>query len=829
MKKVLFLICLSSLFVVIIKSQSRPYIIVKESEYDSLRMKADTYPWSAFKENAVKAVEELEYRENTRHIRKTSLATDLAGALSLCYILFPESKPLYISKLENDVLKLIDDIRKDKETTDIPTEHGYNVGPAQAAFLTYIALDIMYYDLDPLKRKEIEDDLEYISLNHHRSWFESKYAIEGMYALYNYGGKSKEFIERKNSYKEYFLDAASEDGVYTTGPGYAHSRLYMKRRVQKKMFMDICEYQGYHEFYSEPVFINLYEWLFGYSMTPFNLTYTFGDSPPVKPFHEWTTSALRVNRFSKVAQAYAAWFIGPMGDFDKENTLLNYLLTDSIPVKARQPKSRIFKNGGAWLLGDDPTQDNITGVLWNIYPNEQSHNHLEVNSIHITAFGDNIIRNSGYDGWGEPNAELWEWVSKDARSSNTLTVGNYNHQSLMGGGIKESVIGYDIVYASGNSGRSLINSIHNRSLLFVKPIDNLPGYFYVFDEASTLYDDKEVNIYFHPNSNSNPKIKKNNQYKFRIKPCTNFIDSLFVTIKFIDKPNHLEIKEGYLASYDECSRFFGKYIDAGFITTAKYVDVATILFPHRNDDKVPVMETDENKYYSLAKLKFDSHVEDYFINPKLKEDIEIGSFLINTTALYVRKFDTNDMNIWCYKGNKFLNKQKSIIGFESDSDITFLLNGQRGEIVTSGSSIRIYYPEVNQIIVDGNRYLSNDSNEWVDVKLGEGNHRYEIISNIKYERRETANDDYYLSNTYPYPANRSTKITYRIPSSQHVKIVLYDSLDNRVETIFDKHVEAGTHSVFLDSSKLSKGVYSYKMITKEKTLSKKMILAQGYN
>ncbi|KUG26103.1 chitinase [hydrocarbon metagenome] len=806
-------------------SQEHPFMIVKESEYENLRKLSNDFPWSEFKNKAIEAVDQIEYYESDGYVHTCNTLSDLAGALGLCYILFPENKEVYVNKFETDVYSFLKDIRMSKELSKNPTEHGFNVGPSQAAFMIYLTLDIMYNDIEVAKRNEIEADLEYISLNHHTSWEESKFAIEGMYALYNYGAESVQFIAKKNQYREFLLSASSPDGVYTTGPGYTHSRLYMNRRTQKKIFIDICEYQGYYEFYSDSVFVNLHEWIFGYSVTPFNRTYTFGDSPPMKPLYEWATSALRLNRFSPLAQSYAAWYIGPQQNFTLENILLNYLLTDTEPAEAIQPESRVFKNGGAWLLGDDPSPNNFAAVLWNINTEVESHSHFDANSINLVGYGEFLIRNSGYNNWQAPDPETWDWLHRNARSSNTVTVNNKNHVSYRGDGIVESIIGYDIEYATAKSGQAIINGKHLRSILFIKPVGNIPGYFVVFDEVEPFFGSKPVNVYFHPNSYLKPEEEIEGQrYKFKIKNCSNNVDDLYLTIFYNDKPDKLDIAEGYRGSYESCSRYYGKYLNAKYSTEpSNYVDAAVIFYPHRNDELAPAITAVETENYNLTKFK-NVFTTDYLINPKISEEIEIDGFRIKAACLFVREKGFADLDFWCYKGSMFQTGGNERIGYSSDTDVMFLLNGRKGEIVSTGARLRVYYPGITQFLLDGRTLQPDGGGDWIDINVSEGNHKFEIVSSISSAEPEKTRKDFYLSNNYPNPFNPFTKITYSIPETIHLKIVIYDSFDREIETVVDETKEAGTYSVFYNKSELASGVYYYKLITEEKTLSKKMIL-----
>jgi hypothetical protein len=90
---------------------------------------------------------------------------------------------------------------------------------------------------------------------------------------------------------------------------------------------------------------------------------------------------------------------------------------------------------------------------------------------------------------------------------------------------------------------------------------------------------------------------------------------------------------------------------------------------------------------------------------------------------------------------------------------------------------------------------------------------------------ETANS-YSLGQNYPNPFNPVTKINYSIPKSSNVKISIFDILGQNVESLVNEKQDAGTYSVEFDASKLSSGVYYYKIEAGEFTSIKKMTLVK---
>ncbi len=81
-----------------------------------------------------------------------------------------------------------------------------------------------------------------------------------------------------------------------------------------------------------------------------------------------------------------------------------------------------------------------------------------------------------------------------------------------------------------------------------------------------------------------------------------------------------------------------------------------------------------------------------------------------------------------------------------------------------------------------------------------------------------------LSQNYPNPFNPSTSIEFYLPKAENVTIEVYNTLGQRVETLLDKHMQAGKHKVEFNAQNLSSGIYYYKIEAGEFQDVKKMVL-----
>jgi len=85
-------------------------------------------------------------------------------------------------------------------------------------------------------------------------------------------------------------------------------------------------------------------------------------------------------------------------------------------------------------------------------------------------------------------------------------------------------------------------------------------------------------------------------------------------------------------------------------------------------------------------------------------------------------------------------------------------------------------------------------------------------------------DDFALYQNYPNPFNPSTVISWQLAVGSQVSLKVYDVLGNEVATLVNEEKAAGKYQVKFDGSKLTSGVYFYKLSAGAFTDTKKFIL-----
>jgi hypothetical protein len=136
--------------------------------------------------------------------------------------------------------------------------------------------------------------------------------------------------------------------------------------------------------------------------------------------------------------------------------------------------------------------------------------------------------------------------------------------------------------------------------------------------------------------------------------------------------------------------------------------------------------------------------------------------------------------------------------------------------------------------VQGNG-TSNSPKEYsyIDASVASGTYAYRLkqIDNtgaFKYSQEAEVTvvvpKVFALSQNYPNPFNPSTTINFTLAEDSRVSLRVYDMLGREVQKLVDGEMKAGeVHNVLFDASKLSSGLYFYRLETGKNSLVKKLV------
>jgi hypothetical protein len=83
---------------------------------------------------------------------------------------------------------------------------------------------------------------------------------------------------------------------------------------------------------------------------------------------------------------------------------------------------------------------------------------------------------------------------------------------------------------------------------------------------------------------------------------------------------------------------------------------------------------------------------------------------------------------------------------------------------------------------------------------------------------------YSLGQNYPNPFNPMCNVQFSMCNSGNVKIIVYNVQGREVQTLVNERLSAGTYEVKFDGSMLTSGVYFYRMVTKDYSETKRMLM-----
>lgn len=85
-------------------------------------------------------------------------------------------------------------------------------------------------------------------------------------------------------------------------------------------------------------------------------------------------------------------------------------------------------------------------------------------------------------------------------------------------------------------------------------------------------------------------------------------------------------------------------------------------------------------------------------------------------------------------------------------------------------------------------------------------------------------EQFHLAQNYPNPFNPVTRISFYLPLSTPVQLLIFNLRGELVATLVNERLTAGHHQFTFDAGDLPSGEYFYTLITKERVLTRKMVL-----
>jgi hypothetical protein len=781
-----------------LNAKQHPYLVLHAEQYAEMRSKASQpgSVWEAMKNDAINDMNEIIYSypvpgttNNPPGLPETETGVKLASAARLQgaivstatmgYILDPANKQVYMDKTEamiNQYDQYVTPRLMSEETWYMVVQ------PSAGLFNMIIALDIMHDDFAAQgKLAALESKIETAMAFFFRErtaqlgWTEAVYSIRGTWGLY-----TKDWAMAKQGIDDYIGVQnlrINEDGMFNGGARYADERLNSPvfTRDSKSYFMDVIEFQNLQQmtgdnnyapeklFYNNPKFQMLFEWIYGYSFSPVTRK-GYGDDYRRKEYvifgdtgfygrdasyiHEdlsnnffaATASLWRMPRFSNKAFAYAGLAHGnpeqPMG------RLWHYLFYNDVDFPEPAPiPSRIFPTGNAifYEQWDDYQTSNqiLSGYLWSVQ-RRGSHSRYDMNAIHLTAYGENVLMGVGYPGYTEMMNNQTYFLN--SVSHNTLMIDGQKHALEYGAGLEkhsngnlEAITNKDFGYASGSTGKvgtvphALTNGEHIRNFIQVNGKNGVNGYWVLFDDVDAVDTGATANLLLHPATVSPIEtVADKQEYLSDINVyLTTSVEEATVDLSIFygTEPESLTFENGEFTSFGRT--FPTKYLQSNYATDAEgKKSIVTVLFPHDAVHAKADMTRIAGTGYTGASIQQGSNVIDYALESDGSAAVHHeGTSFQGLSALY-RKLGSDNGYYFLRKGRSFDHGTVVRTGFSSDSDISIYMDGAQGNVIAPETTDMVFYhKDIKSVLLNGTpAVIKAIGKDWVKIEVPAGSY-----------------------------------------------------------------------------------------------------------
>ncbi len=203
-----------------------------------------------------------------------------------------------------------------------------------------------------------------------------------------------------------------------------------------------------------------------------------------------------------------------------------------------------------------------------------------------------------------------------------------------------------------------------------------------------------------------------------------------------------------------------------------------------------------------------------------------GIYSFNSTAPFITIISPNGSEK-IQRGLQFFIRWKDNI----DDEVVIQLYKSEAYISTIDTAVSsgIYNWSVDVNLTTGTDYKllvrSLSDNNLYDMS----NADFEIIdtsSTSAVKEINVPSPDYCLDQNYPNPFNPSTQIKYSIAQAGFVKLKIYDVMGRLVDELVDGYREANSYTIIYNASKLTSGIYFYRLESNSFTKTKRMLLVK---
>ncbi|RMF59287.1 MAG: T9SS C-terminal target domain-containing protein, partial [Bacteroidetes bacterium] len=288
----------------------------------------------------------------------------------------------------------------------------------------------------------------------------------------------------------------------------------------------------------------------------------------------------------------------------------------------------------------------------------------------------------------------------------------------------------------------------------------------------------------------------------------------------------------YLHVYDAAGNHTGPTSDSTYVTEipgSRYImkydsllgPLQTVVLPPATDENAYRFEITSTGAEALVNVAFEDVTQgDRTVTARF-EDIPLSAAGVARSAFSAV---TPDLAIDIDDNGDGVPEDTLSPGVFSKNFFILASAGEGGSITPTGTNVATYgdtlsfsiIPDegwvIDEVMVDSMSLGSIESYSFENIRAD-----HTISAVFRPTGVDVENDDnilpdrYDLQQNYPNPFASRTSITYSLPVASHVSLKLYDVLGREVMVLVDEPQQAGYHTLTLDASEMSAGIYFYQL------------------
>lgn len=216
-------------------------------------------------------------------------------------------------------------------------------------------------------------------------------------------------------------------------------------------------------------------------------------------------------------------------------------------------------------------------------------------------------------------------------------------------------------------------------------------------------------------------------------------------------------------------------------------------------------------------------LHDLIFQPLIFEE---STYFENRSSSVLWGMMINNKRLGVYADNAavlYLSDDNGLISFHNSSPVIFV-DARETTLADSSRYVMPNATRTRQSVALNNLRFSVTTTNRVTYSLSTGD--FNPISSVQYT--EVIPKEYFLVANFPNPFNPETTILFEIHENMDIRVDIFNTIGQRIATLYDGLLSAGSHSIVFDASLtgagLASGVYIVKFSSNAGILTHKIVL-----